>query len=81
MSIKDYTLSEIGIFFKTIVLQEQENKVTALSNIWMGNNLTQEGLLETLKNMGMADAKKKEPTNKKVIDSWVKLAGALRGVK
>lgn len=80
-SIKDYTLSEIGVFFKTIILQQREIMATELSTIWMGNNLSQEGLKETLKSMGVKNPKKIEPTNEEVTDSWMKLAGALRGAK
>ena len=54
---------------------------TELSTIWMGNNLSQEGLKETLKSMGVKNPKKIEPTNEEVTDSWMKLAGALRGAK
>jgi len=61
-------------------LQERESSAINLSNIWMGNNLTQEGLMETLKNMGVKKPKKEEPTKEEVSDSWKKLAGALRGV-
>jgi len=47
----------------------------------MGNNLTQEGLMETLKTMGIRKQKEREPTIKEVNSDWNKLAGALRGVK
>ena len=74
-SIKEYTLSEIGVFFKTIVIREREKKIERLSYLWYGNNLTYKGLKETLTKMGVSMKQEEElPTDKEVQRDWNRLA-------
>jgi len=52
-SIKQYTLSEIGSFFKIITIAERAQEAQFISNIWQGNNLTYDGLKSVLNNLGI----------------------------
>ena len=77
-SIKNYSLSEVGVFLKATINNERESAAQKLSTIWMGNNLSQEGLLDTLKGMGIKQ-RKIEPTDSEVKANWMNLVGALKG--
>jgi len=81
LSIKKYTLSEIGIFYKTVILMERESKAENISNLWMGNNLAYEGLKDVLKNFGIKPQKKVEPSVAEVNKDWSKLANFMSGRK
>ncbi len=74
--IKNYTLSEIGSFFKTIVLLERNENVSTLSNMWMGNNLPYKELKEVLVGYGIKE-QKATPTVAEVQNDWKKLASFL----
>jgi len=74
-SIKQYTLSEIGSFFKVVVLLERDKKAQSISDIWQGNNLTVEGLKDVLKSFGMNYDKKPENIPiEEVNKDWKRLA-------
>lgn len=81
LSIKQYSLSEIGIFYKTVILVDRAKKAEALSNLWMGNNLAYEGLKEVLGDMGIKPQKKVEPTIAEVNKDWARLANFMSGRK
>jgi len=74
-SIKTYTLSEIGTFFKTVVLLERDKKAQKISDIWQGTNLTLDGLKQVLKDLGMnLDKKPEEKSIEEVNSDWKRLA-------
>ena len=77
-SIKLYTLSEVGSFFKVVVIQERNKKAQNISDSWQANNLTLEGLQQVLDSLGShSNLDKKEaisPPPEKVQKDWGKLA-------
>ena len=75
-SIKAYTLSEIGAFFKVVVLSERTKKAQNISDIWQGNNLSVEGLKQVLSELGSKQktSKKEEPKAGEVQKDWKRLA-------
>ena len=76
-SIKLYSLSEIGSFFKVVIIQERNKKAQNISDSWQANNLTLEGLqqvlgsLESHSNLGK---KKTGPPPEEVQKDWSRLA-------
>jgi len=81
LSIKKYTLSEIGNFYKTIVLMEREKKAANLTDMWMGNNLEFKGLNEVLSDLGVKKPKKEKPKIAEVNKDWKRLATFMAGRK
>lgn len=74
-SIKSYTLSEVGAFFKTVVITERNKKAQSISDIWQGNNLTVEGLNQVLKALGTKiNDKPPELPVEEVNKDWSRLA-------
>lgn len=53
---------------------DKESKIENLTNLWIANNTTHEGLVATLRDMGVKKQKKEEPTIDKVNNDWKKLA-------
>lgn len=51
MSIQHYTLSEIGVFYKAIVLLEREVKIDRLYNNWISTHCDQETITNLIKKM------------------------------
>ena len=79
-SIRKYSLSEIGIFYKTVHLKEREEKAENLSNMWMGSNLNHEGLQKVVSSLSKPIEKEKvqpEEINK----DWKRLASFMRNQK
>jgi hypothetical protein len=72
-SIKDYTLSEIGVFIKSIYFIKTSEKNENLQMSWMANNLTQKGLKKVLEDMAKKVVKK-EISKKEVQNEWKRLA-------
>lgn len=77
-SIKSYTLSEVGCFFKAVMIQERTKKAQNISDAWQANNLTFEGLKSVLKSL---ELKSNLDSNHKIVHSpetvkndWKKLA-------
>lgn len=64
-------MSEIGVFFKTVIELEKEEKAETLSNLWMGSNLVYKDLKEVLDKIQKSG---KEPTTKEINDDWKRLA-------
>lgn len=74
-SIKAYTLSEIGTFFKVVVIMERDKKAQKISDIWQGTNLDFDGLKRVLKDLGTkVDDKPKEVSVDEVNKDWKRLA-------
>jgi hypothetical protein len=51
LSIKNYTLSEIGVFYKAIVLLERETKIDQIYNQWISTHCDQETVINLIKNL------------------------------
>ena len=82
-SIKDYTFSEVGAFLKVIVRKEATEKAESLSQMWMGNNLSQKGLQEILKDLRNQSTSRKieEVAQEEVVQNWNSLASAMKGLR
>jgi len=79
-SIQQYSLAEIGIFLKVIIEQEREDRAEELSHLWMGANLTYEGLKDVMSTI----TKKPQDTEtsvKEVHKEWKRLASFMNGKK
>jgi hypothetical protein len=72
-SIKKYTLSEIGVFIKSIHFKKCLERSEKLQMDWMGSNLSQKGLQKALEEMSKKVIKK-ELTKKDIQDNWKRLA-------
>ena len=74
-NIKTYTLSEIGVFIRSIYLKREEERIENFSLSWMSSNLTQEGMEKVINNMKvMTKAKEKPKTKEEVANEWRRLA-------
>jgi len=74
LSIQNYTLSEIGAFFRAVVMSERIRKAEELVLNWRGNNLTSEGLDLVLSSMIVKKEKPPEPTSQEIQRDWNRLA-------
>lgn len=82
LDIKKYTLSEIGIFFKTTVLMEREEKAEQLQRNWMSSNLEYKGLKEFLTENGLYNSNRRsEVSQEQVTNDWKRLASLQQGLK
>jgi hypothetical protein len=76
-SIKTYTLSEIGSFFNVVVIQDRNRKAQNIVDLWQGNNLTLEGVMEILDSVSSSSSDKKkivEPSREEIDKDWSRLA-------
>lgn len=80
-SVKGYTLSEIGVFFKTIILEKRQVNATTLSNIWMGNNLSYKDFQKVMTSFGIKEQKKEQATVAEVNKDWNRLKTFMAGRK
>ncbi len=78
-SIKQYTLAEIGIFFRIIIEAEKEEQINKLYNLWIGSNADKKGLDSIVKELG----KKKtiQDSADVVAKDWKRLALFMKGKK
>lgn len=77
-------MSEIGIFYKAVNLIERSTKAELLSNMWMGNNLAYDGLVEVLRDFGIKNSQKVDTPSAsvtKVNKDWSRLAMFMSGRK
>lgn len=87
MSIKQYTLAEIGVFLRVIVIKEEEERNDALSRNWMAHNLSYDGIQGVIKGFNHSSkkpVKSKErelEEQKKVQADWNKLRHKMTGLK
>jgi len=68
------------VFFKTIVINEKEQKIDNISQMWMGNNLSQEGLKEIMGKSGKP-YQEPQPTAEEVNSEWSRLQSFMSGVQ
>jgi hypothetical protein len=80
LSIKNYTLSEIGVFYKAIVLSDRETKIDRLYNNWVSTHCDQNTITDLIKKMNkksnFIDKSKEKPEN--VNKEWTRLAGFMK---
>lgn len=50
-SIKQYSLAEIGVFYKTIILKERDEKIDSLRNNWISTHYDQKSFQEVINNL------------------------------
>ena len=84
MDIKKLTLSELGVFIKSIRIKEARRKAEEISFSWMSANATKEGI-EQITNSILSSIKskekKKDQDDKEILDNWKKLAAFGKGLK
>jgi len=79
-------LSEIGVFYKTIVLKEREDKSDSLIHNWISSHSDYNGLQDTIKSMRIKKAKSVSKDEKKteaeeVSNEWKRLANFMSNRK
>jgi hypothetical protein len=78
-SIKQYTLAEIGIFFRIIIETEKLEQINNLYNLWIGSNADKKGLDSIIKEL---EKKKIEHDSAEVVaKDWKRLAMFMKGKK
>jgi hypothetical protein len=84
LSIKQYTLSEVGSFYKTIVQQEKEKKVENLITNWMSTHYEHKALMDTVKDLTTTKNKKNKKDNRSTTEiksEWERLANFMQRKK
>ena len=77
--VQEYTLSEIGEFYRAVIDKQEHSLSEKLSMLWMGANLTHEGLTETLNGLKSQNADnvrytKTTETPEHIANNWNKMA-------
>ena len=75
-NIKNYTLSEIGVFINSIYSKKDRERIDKFTLDWMSNNLTKDGMEQMVKNMQKSSfqEKGKVKTKEDVAKEWLRLA-------
>lgn len=80
--LKNYSLAELGVFFRVVVELEEENRVEDLSNIWMGSNLEYKRLKEVIDTLQRKqNENRSDLAAKEVNKEWKRLARFMSGIK
>jgi hypothetical protein len=84
MDIKQYSLSEIGAFYKAVSILDKENKIEKTSLLWSASNYTHEGIQKLLKSIegsfnNVNDSK--NLTTSEVHNEWKRLRAFMSGKK
>lgn len=77
-SAQNYTLSEAGVFLRSIYFKKINERSEKLQMSWMGSNLTNKGLQKVLEEMSK-NIIKKELTKKEIQNEWKRLASFKQG--
>lgn len=80
-NIKQYTLSEIGVFLRSIRTKKERDRVEALSYNWMSSNLNHEGIEKVIDSIKKESSSfvKKDKTKEEVANEWRRLASRKMG--
>lgn len=80
-NVKQYTLSEIGVFLRSIRTRKERDRVEMLSYNWMSSNLNHEGIEKVIDSMKKESPSfvKKERTKEEVANEWRRLASRKMG--
>lgn len=79
-NVKKYTLSEIGVFIRSIYLKNEREKIEKFSLNWMSSNLTQEEMEKVVSNMKASSFIKDKPKTKEEFGKeWLRLASFQQG--
>jgi hypothetical protein len=79
-SIKQYSFCEIGAFFRAAVLRQRDEGIRQLRLAWMGSNLSQKGLDQSIKDIESQYGKEK-PSGPPVVEEWKRLAKFMSGMR
>lgn len=78
--VKKYTLSEIGVFMRSIYTKRESERIEKFSLDWMSSNVSQEGMEKILKSMKKSSPLKEEPkTKEEVGNEWKRLMAFQQG--
>ena len=81
-NIKTYTLSEIGVFIRSIYEIKESERVDKFTMDWMSANLSKKGMEKFVKDMKTSSifSKKNTPKTKEdVSKEWLRLAAFKQG--
>lgn len=90
LSIKQYTLNEIGIFLKAVLMQEERTRIGQFSLMWLAHHLNHKGYTEQLEKFkkstisgkaSEARKKKAQMTQKDLESEWNRFVTAISGLK
>jgi len=91
LSIKQYTLNEIGFFLRAVLLLEERNKKDQFSIAWYGQHLNHKGFTEHMQTLGRLSkqtAKKSrskagtvEMDQDEIETEWKRFATAIGGLR
>lgn len=73
-NIKKYTLSEIGVFLRSIRIKKINEKIEKVSFDWMASNTDQEGIEKIIKSIKKESLSSKEESKKEIANDWRRLA-------
>lgn len=75
-NVKTYTLSEIGVFIRSIYTKRESERIEKFSLDWMSSNLTHEGMEKVVTSMKKVSItqKKEIKTKEDVAKEWMRLA-------
>jgi len=80
-SVQDYTLSEIGLFYKSIVILEKQRRVSSLIDAWTSNNAGHKELKSMIDELSI-NAINTTPATKEefaeVKSEWIRLQNFMR---
>lgn len=75
LDIKQYTLSEIGVFIRSIYVKKEQDIINQFSFDWMASNLSYDGMETIMKKLKKSTSKKSATSKEEDIENdWSKLA-------
>lgn len=77
--IKKYTLSEIGVFLRSVKVKRSNEKIENISFGWMSSNLDHEGIEKVIKDIQKESLPLEEKTKEEVGNEWRRLASLKMG--
>lgn len=75
LSIKKYTLSEVGAFYRSVIKREKTKDTELLSLIWMGTHCSDQKTFQGIINdMSPRQEREISPSQSVINDDWKRLA-------
>lgn len=80
LSIKEYSLSEIGIFVRSVVRKNTQDNANQITQQWLANNASQKELDVIIERITRTIKRKKTEveTQNEINNNWIRLA-SLKG--
>ncbi len=74
--VKKYTLSEIGVFMRSIYIKRDSERIEKFSLDWMSSNVSHEGMEKVLDSMKKESSSQadKPKTKEEIGNEWKRLA-------